>query len=200
MRTRWTIAAVAVLAAVATGCNDDGRTLTPAPPTSEAPPTTATSAGDADAASGLRLTSPDVIEGEPLDPRFTCEGLNVVPELLVSGVPPAAAELAVAVVDLDADGFVHWVVAGLPPTTTRLAAGELPPGAVFGRTDSGVSGWDGPCPPPGDEPHRYEFRLYVAAEPLGLTPGLDGREAIAAIEAAAIDVTRLTAQYGSAGG
>lgn len=181
---------------VAAGCNDDGRTLAPTSSTSGVPATTTTVPEEI---VGMRITSPDLVEGELLDPRITCDGENVAPELVFSGVPPAAAELAVAVVDLDAGGFVHWAVAGLAPTTAQVGPGELPDGAVLARTDSGVEGWDGPCPPAGDEPHRYEVRLYAAAEPIGLSPGLDGREAIEVIERAAIDVARLTVRYGRAG-
>lgn len=187
------VGALSLLAA----CNDDGRTLAPAPSTTAVPATTGTSVGGADESEVMRLTSPDLAEGELIGQRFTCDGLNVSPTLVFDGTPPEAAELAVAVVDLDAGGYVHWVVAGLAPTTVQLAPGEVPAGAVLGRTDSGVVGWDGPCPPPGDEPHRYEFRLYAAAEPIGLAPGLDGREAIEVLEAAAIEVARLTARYGA---
>lgn len=188
---------VALAAALLTGCNGDGRTLAPSSSTTGVPETTSTTVGSEIV--GMRLASPDAIEGEPLDPRFTCDGENATPRLVISGVPPAAAELAVAVVDLDADGFVHWVVAGLAPTVAQLGPDEIPEGAVIGRTDSGVQGWDGPCPPAGDEPHRYELRLYAAAEPIGLAPGLAGREAIDVIEGAAIDVARLTVRYGRAG-
>jgi hypothetical protein len=187
------VAAVVALA----GCNDDGRTLEPTSatmPPSEVPATT-----PADDVTGLRVTSPDVVEGGALDPAFTCDGAGLAPLLVVSGAPPAAAELAVAVVDLDAADFVHLVVAGLPSTTAQVDPNQPPDGAVLGRTDSDVLGWDAPCPPPGDAAHRYEIRLYAAAEPLGLAPGLPGHEAIGMIEAAAIDVARLGFTYAAAG-
>jgi phosphatidylethanolamine-binding protein (PEBP) family uncharacterized protein len=179
------------------GCNDDGRTLEPTSatmPPSEVPATTP--AADP---TGLRVTSPDVVEGGALDPAFTCDGAGLAPLLVLSGAPPAAAELAVAIVDLDAADFVHLVVAGLPSTTDQVDLNQLPEGAVLGRTDTEVLGWDPPCPPPGDAPHRYEIRIYAAAEPIGLAPGLPGHEAISLIEAAAIDVARLGFTYAAAG-
>lgn len=194
---RRAVVGVALAAALLAACNDDGRTLEPAPSTTGAPEATASTVPEEIV--GMRVTSPDLVEGELVDPRITCDGGNVAPLLVFSGVPPAAAELAVAVVDLDADGYVHWVIGGLPPTTAQVGPGEVPVGAVQGRTDSGVEGWDGPCPPEGDEPHRYEVRLYAAAEPIGLAPGIEGREAVAIIERAAIDVARLTVRYGRAG-
>jgi Raf kinase inhibitor-like YbhB/YbcL family protein len=32
---------------------------------------------------------------------------------------------------------------------------------VQGRTDVGKPGYMGPCPPPGDKPHRYIYTLYA---------------------------------------
>lgn len=179
------------------GCNDDGRTLEPTSatmPPSEVPATTAV-----DDPLGLQVRSPDVVDGGEIDPAFTCDGVGAAPTLVLSGAPPASAELAVAVVDLDAADFVHLVVAGLPATTAQLDLGQPPADAVLGRSDTDVLGWSAPCPPAGDAPHRYEIRAYAAAEPIGLAPGLPGHEAVELIEAAAIDVARLQFTYAAAG-
>lgn len=145
----------------------------------------------------LTLTSPAFDQGGQIDPVFTCNGDNQIPPLTFSGVPQAAVELAVTVVDEDADGYVHWVVAGLPSSMTGLNSDAIPEEAVFGTTDSGVSGWAGPCPPPGDDPHAYEFTLHAFAEPLGLQPGLEGRQAVEVIRQTAIESATLTAFYGT---
>ncbi|MBV8601478.1 MAG: phosphatidylethanolamine-binding protein, partial [Candidatus Eremiobacteraeota bacterium] len=39
------------------------------------------------------------------------------------------------------------------------AAKNLPAGAVQGYNDGGATGYRGPCPPPGDRPHRYYFTV-----------------------------------------
>jgi Raf kinase inhibitor-like YbhB/YbcL family protein len=36
-----------------------------------------------------------------------------------------------------------------------------PKGAVQSRTDFGVPGYGGPCPPKGDRPHRYQFTIFA---------------------------------------
>jgi Raf kinase inhibitor-like YbhB/YbcL family protein len=36
-----------------------------------------------------------------------------------------------------------------------------PGGAAHGRTDFGLLGYGGACPPAGDPPHRYNFRLFA---------------------------------------
>lgn len=178
-------------------CNDDGRTLAPAPPVpvERATTTTAPTVSTPTAEVGLLLTSPAFTEGGLLDPAFTCDGVDVPPPLEISGIPAGAAELAIVVTDRE-DGAVHWVISGLSPTVTRIESGVVPPNAVTARTDDGVEGWQGPCPPAGDQPHAYEFVVYAAAEPIGLTRGLEGRRAIGVIEEAAIASDVLVAFYG----
>lgn len=195
---------VLVCAVLLAACNDDGRTLAPAPEVPVAPETTTstTIAPDAgfttdDPGIGLNLSSPSLGPGELLDPDFTCDGLNVPPPLTIAGTPDGAAELAITMVDRTADGYVHWVVSGLPATTTFLEAGVVPAEAVTARSDGGVDGWDGPCPPDGDAPHEYVFSVYALSEPLGLAPGLAGRDAIPLIEQAAISSTLLVGRYAS---
>ena len=36
-----------------------------------------------------------------------------------------------------------------------------PKAAVQSRTDFGVPGYGGPCPPKGDKPHRYIFTIFA---------------------------------------
>jgi phosphatidylethanolamine-binding protein (PEBP) family uncharacterized protein len=191
---------VAAAGLALTGCNDDGRTLEPTSatmPPSEIPATTTTQPPDD--VVGLRVTSPDVLEGEAIDAASTCDGVGTAPVLVFSGAPTASAELAVAVVDLDAADRVHLVVSDLPSTTAQLDLTRLPDGARLGRSDGDVVGWDPPCPPADDGPHRYEIRLYAMSEPIGLAPELPGREAIDVLDAAAIEVARLGFTYARSG-
>lgn len=71
--------------------------------------------------------------------------------------------------------FVHWLVAGLPPEQASLDD-PLPPGAVEGRNDFGDVRWDGPCPPRGDDPHTYRFRVLAVAEETGLEHGFTAED------------------------
>lgn len=196
---------VLVCAALLTACNDDGRTLAPAPEVPVAPETT-TSAPPPEAGFttddptvGLNLSSPAFQPGELLDPEFTCDGLDIPPPLVIAGTPSGAAELAITMVDQSADGYVHWVVTGLSPTTTQIEAGVVPPEAVTALTDGGVDGWEGPCPPADDAPHEYVFSVYALAEPIGLAADLEGRDAIPLIEQAAIASTLLVGTYARTG-
>ena len=133
----------------------------------------------------MQLRSPAFNDHAPIPSRYSlAEGDNLSPPLEWSGVPEGTAELAVLCEDPDAPGgtFVHWVLAGLDPSTTGLAEGETPAGAVEGPNDYGGTGYGGPRPPVGDEAHRYFFRVYAASEPLGLRPGASADDLRRALE------------------
>jgi hypothetical protein len=61
-------------------------------------------------------------------------------------------------------------VSALPQGAGDLKSGKAPAGAVQSRTDFGVAGYGGPCPPKGDPAHHYHFMLFaVDAAKLGPT-------------------------------
>lgn len=99
---------------------------------------------------------------------FGCAGGNVSPQLSWSGAPEGTRSFAVTCYDPDAptgSGFWHWVVANIPADVTSLDAGAsgkgMPKGALETRTDTGQTGYAGPCPPEGDHPHRYIFTVHA---------------------------------------
>ena len=65
-------------------------------------------------------------------------------------------------------GWMHWVVANIPANTTSLPEGikadgtNLPQGALQTRTDFGVPGFGGACPPEGQK-HRYEIKVTAVS-------------------------------------
>jgi Raf kinase inhibitor-like YbhB/YbcL family protein len=197
-RHRRRVAAVAaVLFGLAVAaCGDDGRALRdPAPDqtTTSAPPATPTSGASAGSVVGdgstsstepLRLSSPAFADGAAIPAAYSCRGADVSPPLAWTGVPAGTAELAVVMRDIapEAEGFVHWVVAGMAPSVGGLAEGTAPPG-VEAENDFGRPGWAGPCPPSGT--HDYEIRLYALAEPSGVTAGMPAEQAAQAVESRA---------------
>ncbi|MEZ5218428.1 MAG: YbhB/YbcL family Raf kinase inhibitor-like protein [Ilumatobacteraceae bacterium] len=78
---------------------------------------------------------------------YTCDGSNTSPELSWAGLPSETVETAVIVTDLDAEGFVHWVVYSIDPSITNLALGQVPEGVSQAVNSFGNAGFDGPCPP-----------------------------------------------------
>ncbi len=135
----------------------------------------------------FELTSVAFADGEPIPVVHTCDGEDRVIPLTWSGVPVGTAELALVMHDPDAGGFVHWVVAGIPPTTSELGE-ELPAGAIAGRNDFGRSGYAGSCPPSGN--HGYVFTLFALSAPLELSGDVTAR----AVRQGAADRTLATAE------
>ncbi len=112
--------------------------------------------------------------GGDIPRKCTCDGGDVSPALAWSDPPPGTKSFALIMEDPDAPSgtFTHWVVYDLAPTTRELPeklAGndDLRDGAHQGVNDFPMTGYGGPCPPPG-KPHRYFFKLYALDTKLGL--------------------------------
>jgi Raf kinase inhibitor-like YbhB/YbcL family protein len=190
-RAAATAAALAVVAGLA-ACGDDGRdlaeprpdqtttTTVPGEPSSEGVGI-GTGEGSGQAAV-LTLASPAFADGAEIPVDYTCRGAGRSPALQWTGVPSGTAEIAVVVRDIDFNnGFVHWVIAGIPPNQGGIADDTPPAGAVEATNAIGQVGYSGPCPPSGT--HTYEFRVYALSQPSGVTQGGAGAEAAAKVEA-----------------
>lgn len=112
----------------------------------------------------LTITSTAFPHNGEIPLRFTCDGEDISPPLLFSGIPANAGSLALIVDDPDAPDpaapkvtWVHWVVYNIPATATGLPEGAT--GLPSGTNDWKRSDYGGPCPPIGR--HRYFFKLYA---------------------------------------
>ena len=117
-------------------------------------------------------------DGGNIPPRYTCDGANVNPILVIESIPEEAKSLVLIVDDPDATGgfiFTHWFLWNISPATTEIREGEAPEGAVQGKNDFGNEGYGGPCPPKGARPHRYMFKLYALDTLLDI-PRSSGKE------------------------
>src|ERR1700722_15022483 len=127
-------------------------------------------------AQDMTLTSTEVADGAIIKAAqvanvFGCKGGNISPSLSWSGAPSDTKSFALTVYDPDAptgSGFWHWVVFNIPASTMSIPkdAGNvkkklMPKGAIQSRTDFGTDGYGGPCPPPGDKPHRYQITVFA---------------------------------------
>ena len=114
----------------------------------------------------LTVSSPD-LSGGTFPREFTCDGANQLPRLEWSTPPSGTQELAIEMLDPDAPGgtFTHWLVYGMPPNISSLAA--VPAGAAEGVNDFGRRGYGGPCPPRGAA-HHYHFVVLALDTRLGL--------------------------------
>lgn len=129
--------------------------------------------------------------------EYSHQAGDISPPLEWSDVPDEAVELVLTCDDPDAPGeaFVHWLLAAIPPETGSVEPGEPPTGSVAGRNDFGGPGYGGPHPPPGDEAHRYFFRLRALSEPSGLGSGFTPQDLRDAIEEKVIATGNLVGLY-----
>jgi hypothetical protein len=148
------------------------------------------------------IASPAFSDHSRIPVRFTCQGEDISPPLIISQPPAGARSLALIITDPDAPDpqaptiiWTHWLLYNLPPDLGRLPAGlsELPSGARSGINDWQRRGYGGPCPPRGR--HRYIFTLYALDSRLP-DPGTPDRAALtAAMQGHVIAETTLTGIY-----
>jgi Raf kinase inhibitor-like YbhB/YbcL family protein len=132
-----------------------------------------------------------------------CLGGNISPELRWSGVPAGTKSLVLTVHDPDAPvpgGWWHWVRFNIPASREGLPAGA--PGSAAGGRDGtqsfGEARYGGPCPPPGDRPHHYQFvlrALDIAAVPAA-TAATTGPELDRLVAGHVLGEARLTGRFG----
>jgi Raf kinase inhibitor-like YbhB/YbcL family protein len=192
MPRRVGVALLVAIVAVACGSDDNGandaeRTPSPEPTREEVP-------GDGAA---IELSSPAFEDGGNIPRVLTCDGSNASPSLRWSGVADDAVELALLMEDPDAPAgvFVHWVVWAIDPALGELPEETVPADVMEGANGAGQTGYLGPCPPGGDEPHRYVFTVYALSEPLQLPEGASAEELRAAVEGKTRGVGMLTGLY-----
>ena len=109
----------------------------------------------------FRISSTAFENNGGIPAKFTCDGKDINPPLVIHGVPTASKSLALIVDDPDAPRgmWVHWVVWNIDPKTTEIGEDSVPKGAVQGMNDFRKHDYGGPCPPSGT--HRYFFKLYA---------------------------------------
>jgi Raf kinase inhibitor-like YbhB/YbcL family protein len=149
----------------------------------------------------ITVTSPAFAEGTRIPVDHTCDGKDVVPELVLSSPPEGTKSLLVLVEDPDAPNgtFMHMVLFNLSPDTRKIpSSAELTVGgeaARFGLNDFQVTHYSGPCPPKG-EAHRYRFRVVALDTMLKLQEGASHPQLDEAIDGHIIGEGALMGHFG----
>ncbi|MEY3691650.1 MAG: hypothetical protein RJB57_1306 [Actinomycetota bacterium] len=146
-------------------------------------------------AGGATFTvTPPWSEGALIDPRHTCDNLNVSPAVSWANPPEGTASFAVILTDLDAPEYAHWTVANIDAASTGVTEGSVGDLAAVAMNSDAKPDYAGPCPPEG-ETHRYSLSVYAVSQVLEAQTG-DGAPSLrAAIEAAALEVASTEFTY-----
>jgi len=117
------------------------------------------------------LVSSPVFDNEGEIPaRYTCDGDNINPPLVIDQIPGNTVSLVIIMEDPDAPKgtFDHWLVWNIPP---RPGISENSNPGINGVNGAGRTGYHGPCPPSGS--HRYYFHVFAIDTSLDLDPKTD---------------------------
>ncbi|GAA1917420.1 YbhB/YbcL family Raf kinase inhibitor-like protein [Microbacterium aoyamense] len=143
---------------------------------------------------GLVIRSPHLQPLELFPVRFTGDGANAAPSLVVSGVPAGATELAIVMDDPDAPlphGFTHWLLYGVPALDRAVDLDD--PSVRVGPNTMGERAYIGPMPPRGHGRHHYFFQVYALSETVDGEPSRE--EFLARYAASVIEQSRFVAYY-----
>lgn len=150
----------------------------------------------------MNITSSAFGNNEAIPMRYTCEGDNVSPPLSWAGVPDVAKFLALVVDDPDAPRgiFTHWVIYNIPVIPPELEedtslSDRFSEGLREGFNDFGNQGYGGPCPPRGDSPHRYKFRLFALDKELSFAGRVTRGQLMDAMEGNVVEESILVGQF-----
>jgi Raf kinase inhibitor-like YbhB/YbcL family protein len=114
----------------------------------------------------MKLTSTALADGQTIPAEYTCDGVGRSPPLQWSEPPAGTQSFALVIEDPDAPSgmFRHWGVYDLPANARQLDTGAGEAGASDLKqtgNDFDKPGYGPPCPPKGDKPHHYHFRLMA---------------------------------------
>jgi hypothetical protein len=141
---------------------------------------------------GMKILSPEFQSSGFIPKKFTCQGEDVNPALIIEDIPKEAKSLALIVDDPDAPmgTWVHWVAFDIP-LINRAEENSIP--GKQGRNDFGREDYGGPCPPSGT--HRYFFKIYALDKILNLTEGITKEELEKAMEGHILGQAELIGLY-----
>jgi hypothetical protein len=152
-------------------------------------------------AMSIELKSTAFSEGGMIPKKYTCDSVDVSPDLSWTGIPDKAVSLALICDDPDspAGTWAHWVIYCIPAKASSLPEGVPANNTTFQGAKQGENsfhrgGYGGPCPPKGTT-HRYFFKLYALDIQLALDALATKDELLAAMQGHVIGQGQLIGKY-----
>jgi len=132
--------------------------------------------------------------------KYTADGENVNPEIIISGIPDSAQSLVLIIEDPDAERvaghtFYHWAVSDIPVhgSTLTIKENSLPGNPSESSTKR--KEYMGPSPPRGGGEHHYHFRVYALSKKIMIPSMSPIDKVIKEIEKNQIDSTEIVGIY-----
>lgn len=125
------------------------------------------------------VKSPDFAFNHYMQFRFTCDGENISPGLVMENIPDGTKSLALIMEDIDSPNgaFVHWVMWNIP-VNSKIRENTAP--GVQGKNSRQQNSYYGPCQPNGI--HTYYFRMYALNVLLDISADSGKTELLKAME------------------
>lgn len=116
----------------------------------------------------LKITSPVFGHKGMIPKKYSCQGDDINPELIIEGIPEGTKSLVLIMDDPDAPigTWDHWVVWNIDSSISNIEENSIPKEGIIGRNSWSRNEYGGPCPPSGT--HRYYFKLYALDTKLAL--------------------------------
>ncbi len=141
----------------------------------------------------MKLTSPDFQNNKKIPIRFTGDGEDINPNLIIEEIPQNTKSLVLIVDDPDAPAGIwnHWIVFNISPNLKIIKENYIP--GMQGRNSWSRIGYGGPKPPSGT--HRYFFRIFALDVSLNLKEGSTRKELEEAMEGHILEKAELIGLY-----
>ena len=142
----------------------------------------------------LNVISPDFPNEGNIPSKFTCDGEDINPTLIVNGIPEGTKSLTLVVEDPDAPltTFTQWLVWNIPPTET-IPENSIP--GIQGVNTVGKNPYRGPCPVSVSGAQRYTFKVYALNKKLNLKAEASRNEVEKAMEGHILAMGELLGEY-----
>jgi hypothetical protein len=129
----------------------------------------------------MKIKSQAFLNNGRIPKKYTGEGEDISPPLLIENLPEGTETIALIVDDPDAPmgTFDHWIVWNIEPSITQFNEGQRI--GIEGENHFNETGYRGPMPPPGPT-HRYFFKVFALDTSLDLPEGSTKEELEDAIE------------------
>ena len=145
----------------------------------------------------LSVESPAFENNKFIPTKYTCDGDDVNPSLVIKGIPEEAKTLVLIVDDPDAPTgtWNHWIVWNIPASAGGIPEGGLPEGSVQGANIRGANEYMGPGAPAGPRYHHYVFELYALNANLDLPATASRPELLAAMDGKVVAKAAYVGRY-----